>query len=403
MAVNPEKCQKVHEPQRFEKVVSKQKFQSALNFVMNRIDQNLEEFTHKFPSAHTVNNVYQPVENASMDYFSDWTSSFWTGMIWLAYELTNDAKYLDAASIHVDSFKQRLEDRDILNHHDIGFLYSLSCVAGYKLTGDEKAKQTALDAAKLLAMRFREKSGIIQVRGFLEDKEHKERGVYIIDCSMNVPLLYWAAEMTGDKTYYDKAYRHMNNVIAHMVREDGSSYQIFHIDADTGQPMRGWTGQGHADEDCWSRGQAWVMYGLPLSYRYTGDKQFIEVAKHTSNFFLNNLPEDLVCNWDLVFHEQDGQRDTSAAAIAVCGLLDLARQLPVLDEDRVLYEKAALAILDSLAEHYTTINDAGANGVLGHGVYSYPKNLGVDECNTWGDYYYMEALVRVLHDWKPYW
>lgn len=403
MAVDPKVCEAVHSPQRFEKAFAKDRFQKALDFVMGRIDTNLEAFTHQFPSAHSVNNVYQPVKNADLNYYSDWTSSFWTGMIWLAYELTGDRKYREVAEIHVDSFKTRLHERDILNHHDIGFLYSLSCVAGYQLTGSEEAKRIALDAAKLLAMRFQEKSGIIQVRGYLEDREHKERGVFIIDCSMNVPLLYWASQMTGDSTYYDKAYSHMNKVIEHMVRADGSSYQIFHIDADTGEAVRGWTGQGHADEDCWSRGQAWVMYGLPLSYRYTGDKKFMEVAKHASNYFLNNLPEDLVCNWDLVFKEQDGQRDTSAAAIAVCGLLDLARQLPVLDEDRALYEKAALSILDSLTEHYTTINDPNSNGVLGHGVYSLPKNLGVDECNTWGDYFYMEALVRVLHDWKPYW
>ncbi|OUS70810.1 glucuronyl hydrolase [Paenibacillus sp. MY03] len=403
MAVNPTACEAVRATHRFNHGLSKDTFRAALDFVMNRIDHHLEAFTDRFPSAHSVDQVYQPVDNASLDYYSDWTSSFWTGMVWLAYELTEEPKYRDVAERHVASFKTRLEKRDILNHHDIGFLYSLSCVAGYRLTGSEEAKRIALDAAKLLSMRFQEKSGIIQVRGYLEDRGHKERGVFIIDCSMNVPLLYWASTMTGDRTYYDKAYRHMSQVMEHMVRDDGSSYQVYHIDADTGEPTRGWTSQGHADEDCWSRGQAWVMYGLPLSYRYTGDKKFIDAAKHTCNYFLNHLPEDLVCNWDLVFTDQDGQRDTSAAAIAACGLLELARHLPVLDEDRTLYENAALAILGSLAANYTTADDPGSNGVLGHGVYSLPKNLGVDECNIWGDYFYMEALVRVLRDWKPYW
>src|SRR5690606_3436702 len=130
---------------------------------------------------------------------------------------------------------------------DIGFLYTLSCVSGYKLINDKQGKEIALDAAKLLAMRFREKAGIIQVRGYLEDEEHKEKGVFIVDCSMNVPLLFWAYEQTGDETYYTKAKRHMDNVVDHMVRENGALYQMYRLNIETGDPLGGWTGQGFAD------------------------------------------------------------------------------------------------------------------------------------------------------------
>jgi len=96
-------------------------------------------------------------------------------------------------------------------------------------------------------MRFRETAGIIQVSGYLEDEGHKEKGVFIVDCSMNVPLLFWAAEVTRDETYYIKAKRHMDNVIEHMLREDGAIYQMFRLDIETGESLGGWTGQGYPD------------------------------------------------------------------------------------------------------------------------------------------------------------
>ncbi|WP_246359052.1 glycoside hydrolase family 88 protein [Paenibacillus phytorum] len=404
MSADPKLREVVKDQERFRSTFSPAEFKASIDFVVKRIDGNLELFTHKFPSASSVNLIYEPVENASAVHASDWTSGFWTGMIWLAYELTGDPKYRHAGDIQVESFMQRFDDRAILNHHDIGFLYSPSCVASYELTGNETAKQTALDAAKLLAMRFREKAGIIQVRGHLDDTTHHERGVFIIDCSMNVPLLQWATQLTGDSTYSDKAHRHIKNVAKYMVRPDGSTHQHFHIDVDTGEPVKGWTGQGYGtDEACWSRGQAWALYGLAMSYSYTRDQELIESAKSVANYFLNRLPEDLVCNWDLIFLENDGQRDSSAAAIAVCGLLELAKHLPVLDADRPLYERAALAILESLAVHYATNNLPESNGILQHAVYAFKYGRGVDECCIWGDYFYMEALVRVLKDWKPYW
>jgi len=403
MTANLLKTAKVEKQERFQGNNNKSYYEKALQDVIQQVERNLALFTEQFPSAHSVGLQYQPVKNADLAYYSDWTSSFWTGMVWLAYELTVEDKYAEVAQKHVDSFQERLVTRDILNHHDIGFLYSLSCVAGYKLAKDEKSKHIALDAAKLLAMRFREKSGIIQVRGYLEDDTHKEKGVFIVDCAMNVPLLFWAAEVTGDQTYYVKAKRHMDNVARHMIREDGAIYQMFRLDIETGEALGGWTGQGYADEACWSRGQAWAMYGLPLAYRYTKDMAYIEQAKAAANYFLNHLPEDLICNWDLVFLQQDGQRDTSAAAIAACGLLELSYHLPVLDRDRQLYEEAALAILTSLTENYVIKERQEGTGILAHGVYSLPIDLGVDECTIWGDYFYMEALIRVQKDWNPYW
>jgi unsaturated chondroitin disaccharide hydrolase len=104
-----------------------------------------------------------------------------------------------------------------------------------------------------------------------------------------------------------------------------------------------------------------------------------------------------------VFTSGDEERDSSSAAIAACGLLELAAQLPVADPDRRPFENAALRMLASLAENYTSAADPQSNGILLHSVYNKPKREGVDECVIWGDYFYVEALTRVLRGWKPYW
>lgn len=123
-----------------------------------------------------------------------------------------------------------------------------------------------------------------------------------------------------------------------------------------------------------------------------------------ANYFLNRIPDDLVPYWDLVFTEGDDQeRDSSAAAIAACGMIELAKHLPLTDPSRRLYENASLHLLKSLTENFSAASAPESNGVLLHATYNKPRGMGVDECNIWGDYFYFEALVRLLKDWKPYW
>ncbi|MBZ4644523.1 MAG: glucuronyl hydrolase [Clostridia bacterium] len=133
------------------------------------------------------------------------------------------------------------------------------------------------------------------------------------------------------------------------------------------------------------------------------DWELMELAKKVTNYFLNRLPEDYVCYWDLIFTDGQEERDSSAAAIAACGMLEIAKHLPLSDPYKRIYENAALMIVKSLAENYTTASCPQSNGILLHAVYSKPHRKGVDECNIWGDYYYFEALVRLIKDWKLYW
>lgn len=371
----------------------------ALDFIIKKIDENLDEFTYKFPAAASENNVYPATENVG------WTTGFWTGILWLAYEYTGDEKYRKVAEIQCESFDNRIEKQIDVDHHDLGFLYTLSCVAGYKLTGNEKMKETALKAADKLITRYKEKGQFIQAWGAVDDPKAYR---LIIDCYLNLPLLFWASEVTGDKKYHDIAYNHAQTALENVIRDDSSAFHTFYFDPETGAPDHGATAQGYSDDSSWSRGQAWAVYGFPLAYTYTKDKNFLSAAEKVTNFFLNRLPEDYICYWDLIFNDGSGQeRDSSAAAIAVCGMLEFLKH--VNDEYAPFYENACAAITRSLAENYTTVNTPESNGILLHAVYAnvnYVREVGngVDECNIWGDYYYMEALMRYYNkDWKLYW
>ena len=372
--------------------------EKAIEHVLMKIDQNLERLGDQFPSASTIDSKYLPIKEEE----ADWTEGFWTGMLWLAYEITGKDKYREVAERQVQSFKERIKNQFKTNTHDLGFLYSLSCVSAYKLTENEEAKEAALLAADLLINRYLPKAGIIQAWGDLNNPE--EKGRMIIDCNLNLPLLYWASEVTGDQKYFEVASNHIKQAAQYIVREDTSTFHTFYMDVESGKPIQGKTHQGYSDDSCWSRGQAWGIYGFTLNYVYTKDIHLLELSKKLTNYFLNRLPEDHVCYWDLLFTSGNEQeRDSSAAAIAVCGLLEMTKYLPLTDQDQIYYRNAALMILKSLSENYTATEVTEEHGVLLHAVYNKPKGNGIDESCLWGDYYYLEALVRLKKVWNMYW
>lgn len=224
----------------------------------------------------------------------------------------------------------------------------------------------------------------------------------IIDCLMNLSLLYNISEITGEKKYKEAAEHHAKQAQKYLVREDYSTYHTYYMNVDTGEPIKGVTAQGYSDNSAWARGQAWGVYGFALSYAHTGDKTFLETASRIADYYLERLPEDFVPYWDLYFQEGDEYRDSSSAGILACGLLELSKHLPVLDPRKKEYEETAVRIVKSLFENYTTEKDL-SNGIIKHGVYAIPFHVGVDECCIWGDYFYVEALMRLRNVWNMYW
>lgn len=375
--------------------LTREEVTAAMDRVADQVRCNMEYFGTRFPSSATRNQTYGVIDNI------EWTDGFWTGLLWLCYEYTGDDAFKNLALKNVDSFLNRVEKRIELDHHDLGFLYSLSCVAGYKLTGSAEGRKAGLLATDKLMERFQEKGGFIQAWGELGARDNYR---LIIDCLLNIPLLHWAFLETGNPVYRNAAVRHYEAACNNVIRDDASAYHTFYFDPGTGEPLKGVTRQGYSDDSAWARGQAWGIYGIPLNYRYVKDDSAFNLFKGMTNYFLNRLPEDEVCYWDLIFTDGSNQsRDSSAAAIGVCGIHEMLKYLPEVESDKNTYRHAMHCILRSLMERYTAPEIKPGNPVLLHGVYSWHSGKGVDEGNIWGDYYYMEALMRFYKDWNLYW
>lgn len=377
------------------RLLTREEVKEAIEGAVSQVRCNMDYFKTRFPSSATKENTYGIIDNI------EWTDGFWTGLLWLSYEYTKDEAFKNLAEQNVESFLHRVRNRIELDHHDLGFLYSLSCVSGYKLTGSEPAKEAGILAAEKLMERFQEKGGFIQAWGTLGAKDNYR---LIIDCLLNIPLLYWATEVTGDPKYRRAAELHFETACNYVIRDDASAYHTFYFDPETGKPVKGVTRQGYSDTSAWARGQAWGVYGIPLNYRYTRNSSAFNLYQGMTNYFLNRLPEDDICYWDLIFSDGSGQsRDSSAAAAAVCGMHEMGKYLPEVEEDKEVYRFAMHRIMRSLMENYTSHEVRPGGPILLHGVYSWHSGKGIDEGNIWGDYFYLEALTRFYRDWNLYW
>lgn len=375
------------------------KVQEALAVALGQTRSCLPKFSSEFKHIFSNHNFYTTAPN------NQWTNGFWTGELWLAYENTGDEVFRKAAMEQVKSFLNRIEQEIETDTHDLGFLYSPSCVAAWKITGDDTAKKAALMAADKLAERFHKKGQFLQAWGSLEDKNNYR---LIIDCLLNLPLLYWASEETGNPKYADLAKAHFETALKVVIRPDYSTYHTYYFDPETGEPLRGVTHQGYSAQSAWSRGQSWGVYGIALGYRYNPNPRYKELFDHVTEYFLEHLPENLIPYWDFTFTDgSDEPRDSSALAVTVCGLLEMADC--VTGKERQTYLHLARCLFRPLVDLCAAKSPRESNGQLLHGVYGRktPYNdcidHGIDECNLWGDYYYMEALTRLSRKWNPYW
>ncbi|MFP7761378.1 glycoside hydrolase family 88 protein [Marisediminicola sp. LYQ85] len=377
----------------------------AITDALSTVRRNIATFGTQFPDDTTTDDRYllRPAgQGFALGANRGWTTTFWTGLRWLAWELSGDDRFREAARVDTADFSRRVRAGEDLDTHDLGFLYSLTTVAAWRLDGDSDARDAGVLAADHLMRRFLEPAGIIQAWGDLQDP--KQRGRTIIDSLMNMPLLTWATEQTGDGRYADAVRRHTVQLHDHILRDDDSTFHTFYWNAETGEALRGGTEQGAGDESCWARGQAWGLYGFAMNFRATGDPRLLDAARRCADYFVSRLPADRVPFWDLVFTDgADAPRDSSSGAIAVCGLFTLAEVET--DPERAAWAvDTARAILGSLIANYTPEHPEDSDALLLHGVYDLPKSVGVDEGSLWGDYFYLEALTRASRpNWRGYW
>ena len=389
--------EEIKNPERFldQPLLTKAEVKAAIDLAMEQLRVNMAYSKDEFPTPATFDNLYPKMDN------TEWTNGFWTGELWLGYEYTNEEAMKQLAQANDRSFLDRVEKRIELDHHDLGFLYTPSCMAEYKLLHTPEARKAAILAADKLIERYQEVGGFIQAWGELGKPEHYR---LIIDCLLNIQLLFWASEQTGDPKYAQMATQHFYTSANNVIRDDASAFHTFYFDPKTGEPLKGVTRQGYSDDSAWARGQAWGIYGIPLTYRFVKDEDCFGLFKGMTNYFLNRLPKDHVSYWDLIFGDGSGHsRDSSATATAVCGMHEMLKHLPEVDRDKLTYKYAMHAMLRSLIDNYANREIKPGRPLLLHGVYSWHSGKGVDEGNIWGDYYYLEALIRFYKDWELYW
>jgi unsaturated chondroitin disaccharide hydrolase len=326
----------------------------------------------------------------------NWTGGFWAGCLWLAAMVSGDARYAASARRWADRLAGREHDDAT---HDLGFLFYPSHAVGALLGHDGGLTARALTAAETLLSRFVDGRGYIQAWG---PRGHPDWvGTSTIDTMMNLPLLWWAARKSGEARFAAAASAHAVTTRRHFFRPDGSTYHLVVYGATETDPPRKTTFQGAAPESCWARGQAWAIAGFAVAYRETRDEQFLAAAEAAARCFLARLPEDRVPYWD--FDDPAipaAPRDSSAAAIAAGGLLELAAAHPS-PARAAEWRREAGTLVDALAARCQNRAPDRADGILLHGCYSRPHGEGVDAALTWGDYFYLHALAWLAGGRRP--
>lgn len=317
----------------------------------------------------------------------DWVGGFWPGTLWMAWLYSKDDAFRTLA---LDSAKKLAPRQYDTGTHDLGFLFSPSWVTAWRLTGDDTWRAGAVRAADSLIERYNPRGRFIRAWGALNDPNNAGR--VIIDTMMNLDLLAFASGQTGDAKYLDIAVEHAKTAQQVFPRPDGSTPHVFDFDPATGAQIGPGTVQGYSPTSCWSRGQAWGLYGFTTIYRRTGNRQFLATARKLADFAVGALGADHVPVWDYRAPQQPHDiKDASAGAIMACGLLDLSAVTGRQD-----YHSVALRILTALSGTCLTDKSTRAEAVVARCTRNRPAEDGIEISLPYADYYLLEGILRVL-------
>ncbi|MBE6645185.1 MAG: glucuronyl hydrolase [Ruminococcaceae bacterium] len=289
---------KLNNPEKYAKVpkISREKLIRAAEKATDKLEELSKKYGVAFPENRSIEFKYKCSEN------KNWEAGMYTGCYWRAYEITGNKYFRDVAESHLPTYEKRYLDRVGMDSHDVGFVYTPSCIAAYKLTGNEWARELALKAADYFYRTSYSHEGKFIIRSWRMWKGGNVAGYRtMMDSLMNAPLLFWATEETGDPKYAAAALAHEKTTERYLIREDGSSFHHYQFDPVTSAPMHGVTLQGFSDDSCWSRGHAWGVYGFPMAYNHIKAEFLPKVHKDITYFMLNHLPEDMVPYWDYDF------------------------------------------------------------------------------------------------------
>lgn len=323
-----------------------------------------------------------------------WTNGFWGGIMWQLYHATGEELYREIALENEEKLDANLMSATGMDH-DSGFRWLPTAVADYRVTGSRDSRNRGLLAANDLAGRFNPVGKFI--RAWNDKGDGSRAGRAIIDCMMNLPLLYWAYGETNDPRYLQIATMHADTAQRYFVREDGSVNHIVDFDPVTGEFVDSVGGQGYGKGSSWTRGQTWALYGFALSCRHTGNERYLNTAKRVANYFIANIPESGLIPVDFRQPADCALEDSSAAVIAACGLLEIARQLEEKGEteqtESRIYRGAALRLLKALCEKRCNWDESVDNIVekCTAAFHANPHEIPI----IYGDYYLIEAIWKL--------
>ena len=344
----------------------------------------------------TINGTHDDRGDLSKEWRIDdglnwWTNGFWGGMMWQLYQATKEPIYKEVAENLEKKMDSVLLDSSVMNH-DSGFRWLPTAVANYRLFGSKESKNRGMLAASNLAGRYNAKGEFIVAWNSRPD--HQVDGWAIIDCMMNLPLLYWAYEESGNPSFLHIAMNHADTAVKVFIRPDGSSRHIVEFDPVTGDCNGSFGGQGMSYGSSWTRGQGWALYGFTLSYMHTKKERYLETAERVADYFISCIPESGLIPVDFYQDPSCDWRDDTAGAIAACGLIELSKVTKNWKKQK--YMDAAIRLLKAIDEKGCNY-DPNVDELLEKctAAYNEPDH---NFPMIYADYYFIEAIWKLTGD-----
>lgn len=355
-----------------------------LTGIEKKIESTVDRIGSQIPYIPSISGLYET--DMSKENLAWWTNGFYAGIMWELYLCTKNDKYKKIANEVEEKFDVLFGDEVMTLDHDIGFLWLHTSVANYRITGNEQSKIRAIHAANMLAARFNANGSYLVA--WNNDDRHM-----IIDSLMNIPLLFWATEETGDQRFKSIAEKHLNTAEQYILREDGSCNHICVFDSTSGEFIESIGGQGYGVNSSWTRGQGWGVYGFTLAYEYTGEAKYLNAAQKVANYFMANIINyDFVTPVDFRSPIEPMIHDTTSSAIVASGLVELAKYVTESEAENMIYvSKKIISKLEAEFIDLEVTND----GVLKKGSAKYHNDKVDPEIPIiYGDYFLIEALMK---------
>ena len=346
----------------------------------------LAKTAEKYP-----NKLPKTFKNDSVEMVSSawWTSGFFPGTLWYIYDASKDQNIKKFA----EQFSARAEgEKYTTDNHDVGFMIYCPFGNALRLSPKKEYKEVIIQAAKSLATRFNAKVGVIK------SWDNRAQWTYpvIIDNMMNLELMCAATQLSGDSSYYKMAVSHADVTMQNHFRPNMSCYHVISYDTNTGKANAKQTWQGLNDESEWSRGQSWALYGYTMMYRMTKQERYLNQAVKVAEYLINHpqMPKDMIPYWDFSDPKiPNAMRDASAGAVICSALIELSQYVPAKQSKKYL-GVAEKQIRTLCSPAYLAAKNEIGGFLLKHGVGFLPQNIEVDVPLTYGDYYFVEALLR---------